>query len=65
MVDPDLIGDFSQPFALPLTSGDHTDLKSVSCETLAALLRGEYDDSIGEFKVGNTLSYNSKAKRKL
>ncbi|OWR50031.1 cell division cycle 25 [Danaus plexippus plexippus] len=51
VVDPDLIGDFSQPFALPLTSGDHTDLKSVSCETLAALLRGEYDESIGEFKV--------------
>ncbi|XP_060808412.1 M-phase inducer phosphatase isoform X2 [Amyelois transitella] len=51
MVEPDLIGDFSQPFALPLTSGDHSDLKSISCDTLAALLRGGYDDCIGQFQV--------------
>ncbi|XP_037297569.1 M-phase inducer phosphatase isoform X2 [Manduca sexta] len=49
--EPDLIGDFSLPFALPLTSGEHSDLKSISCETLAGLLRGEYEDSISEFQV--------------
>ncbi|XP_075989876.1 uncharacterized protein LOC142985534 isoform X2 [Anticarsia gemmatalis] len=51
IVNPDLIGDFSVPYALPLTSGDHSDLKSISCDTLASLLRGEYDDTISEFKV--------------
>ncbi|CAH2083272.1 unnamed protein product [Euphydryas editha] len=49
--EPDLIGDFSLPFALPLTIGDHSDLKSISCETLASLLRGEYTDSINDFQV--------------
>ncbi|CAB3258070.1 unnamed protein product [Arctia plantaginis] len=48
---PDLIGDFSVPFALPLTDGDHCDLKSISCETLAKLLKGEFTDTIGSFQV--------------
>ncbi|XP_050360078.1 M-phase inducer phosphatase 3-like isoform X2 [Nymphalis io] len=51
VVDPDLIGDFSLPFALPLTSGDHTDLKSISCDTLASLIRGDYHESINDFQV--------------
>ncbi|XP_052748351.1 M-phase inducer phosphatase-like isoform X2 [Galleria mellonella] len=51
VVEPDLIGDFSVPFALPLTSGDHSDLKSISCDTLAALLRGDFDDCISEYQV--------------
>ncbi|XP_072946719.1 uncharacterized protein [Epargyreus clarus] len=50
-VDPDLIGDFSLPFALPLTSGDHSDLKSISCDTLASLLKGDFTDSISDFQV--------------
>ncbi|CAH2243334.1 jg15533, partial [Pararge aegeria aegeria] len=49
--EPGLIGDFTQPFALPLTSGDHTDLNSISCDTLAGLLRGDYAESISEFQV--------------
>ncbi|XP_023940794.2 uncharacterized protein LOC112047786 [Bicyclus anynana] len=49
--EPSLIGDFTLPFALPLTSGDHTDLKSISCDTLAGLLRGDYSESISEFQV--------------
>nr|XP_026498853.1 M-phase inducer phosphatase-like isoform X1 [Vanessa tameamea] len=51
VVEPDLIGDFSLPFALPLTHGDHTDLKSISCDTLASLLHGDYNDSINDFQV--------------
>ncbi|XP_013163476.1 PREDICTED: M-phase inducer phosphatase 1-B-like isoform X3 [Papilio xuthus] len=51
VLEPDLIGDFSLPFALPLTSGDHADLKSISCDTLAALLQGEFDDSISQYQV--------------
>ncbi|XP_073966194.1 uncharacterized protein isoform X2 [Choristoneura fumiferana] len=50
-VNPDLIGDFSQPFALPLTSGNHSDLKSISCDTLATLLRGGFEDSVEDFQV--------------
>ncbi|CAG4952878.1 unnamed protein product [Parnassius apollo] len=50
-VDPDLIGDFSLPFALPLTCGNHSDLKSISCDTLANLLRGDFEHSIGDFQV--------------
>ncbi|CAG4974699.1 unnamed protein product [Colias eurytheme] len=49
--EPDLIGDFSLPFALPLTSGDHVDLKSISCDTLAALIRGEYHDTVHDYQV--------------
>ncbi|XP_045782952.1 uncharacterized protein LOC123879342 isoform X2 [Maniola jurtina] len=49
--EPDLIGDFTLPFALPLTSGEHADLSSISCDTLAGLLRGEFVDSISEFQV--------------
>ncbi|KAJ2942425.1 hypothetical protein O0L34_g16029 [Tuta absoluta] len=49
--EPDLIGDFSLPYCLPLIGGDHSDLKSISCDTLAALIRGEFEDSVEEFKV--------------
>ncbi|XP_014358549.2 M-phase inducer phosphatase 1-B isoform X1 [Papilio machaon] len=51
VLEPDLIGDFSLPFALPLTNGDHADLKSISCDTLAALLRGEFHTSISQYQV--------------
>lgn len=50
-IEPDLIGDFSQPFALPLISGDHSDLKSISCDTLAELIRGAYQSSISDYQV--------------
>ncbi|XP_069364457.1 uncharacterized protein [Maniola hyperantus] len=49
--EPGLIGDFTLPFALPLTSGEHADLSSISCDTLAGLLRGDFVDSINEFQV--------------
>lgn len=49
--DPTLIGDFSKPFCLPIIEGKHTDLKSISADTMAALLRGEFSDSVASFKV--------------
>ncbi|XP_063372001.1 uncharacterized protein LOC134660205 [Cydia amplana] len=49
-VNPDLIGDFSQPFALPLTRGSHSDLKSISCDTLAGLIRGDFQN-VTEYQV--------------
>lgn len=49
--DPNLIGDFSRPFCLPLVEGRHTDLKSISAETMRKLLLGDYDDSVASYKV--------------
>ncbi|XP_014260495.1 M-phase inducer phosphatase-like isoform X2 [Cimex lectularius] len=47
----DLIGNFSKPFALPLTPGKHQDLKSITCETLAHLINGKYEDTVASFKI--------------
>ncbi|KAK9508731.1 hypothetical protein O3M35_006219 [Rhynocoris fuscipes] len=47
----ELIGDFSRPFALPLMSGKHQDLKTISAETLAKLINGGFDDTIESFKI--------------
>ena len=49
--DADLTGDFSKACILPLASGHHEDLKSISPATLAGLIRGEFDDSIGSFTI--------------
>ena len=49
--DPDLIGDFSLPYALPVCSGKHSDLKTISPETLAALLRGQYNKTIDSHTI--------------
>ncbi|XP_017843486.2 cdc25-like protein phosphatase twine [Drosophila busckii] len=42
--EPDLIGDLSKPCALPvmLNGLRHRDLKTISCDTLARLMRGEF-----------------------
>ncbi|KAJ8981465.1 hypothetical protein NQ317_006991 [Molorchus minor] len=49
--EPDLIGDFSKNFSLPLTASRHQDLKAISPATLAQVMRGEYYDMIASFKV--------------
>lgn len=52
MTNPDLIGDFSKPFCLPLLEGGrHKDLKSISVHTMAKLVRGSYNDSVASFKI--------------
>ena len=40
---PDLVGDMSRTYCLPLCKSKHDDLKGIAPETLAAVLRGEYD----------------------
>ncbi|XP_017072222.1 cdc25-like protein phosphatase twine [Drosophila eugracilis] len=47
--EPQLIGDLSKPCALPclVTGIRHRDLKTISCETLARLIQGEYDQQLG------------------
>ncbi|XP_003705916.3 uncharacterized protein LOC100882817 isoform X2 [Megachile rotundata] len=49
--DTDLTGDFSKPCVLPLAIGHHEDLKSISVDTLAGLIRGEFNDRIGSFQI--------------
>lgn len=48
---PDLIGDFSKPFILPLVSGRHSDLKSISSDTVAKLLSGEFAESVANYTI--------------
>lgn len=49
--EPNLIGDFSRPFCLPIIEGRHTDLKSISAGTMRNLMLGAFDDSVASFKV--------------
>lgn len=49
--EPNLIGDCSLPFCLPLIEGRHTDLKSITASTMRKLLNGEYDESIASYKI--------------
>lgn len=51
VTDTDLTGDFSKPCVLPLAVGHHEDLKSISVDTLAALIRGEFNDRINSFEI--------------
>ncbi|XP_012523989.2 M-phase inducer phosphatase isoform X2 [Monomorium pharaonis] len=51
ITDTDLIGDFSKPCILPLTSGIHPDLKTITSDTLAALLRGEFADRVDSYSI--------------
>ncbi|EFA12824.1 M-phase inducer phosphatase [Tribolium castaneum] len=50
-VEPDLIGDFSKTFCLPLTQGRHQDLKCITADTLAKLIRGDFSGNVASYKV--------------
>ncbi|XP_016962241.1 cdc25-like protein phosphatase twine [Drosophila biarmipes] len=47
--EPELIGDLSKPCTLPclVTGVRHRDLKTISSETLARLIQGEFDQQLG------------------
>ncbi|XP_011181847.2 M-phase inducer phosphatase [Zeugodacus cucurbitae] len=49
--EPDLIGDFSKPYVLPLMDGRHRDLKSISCDTMARLLRGDFNHVVANYRI--------------
>lgn len=52
VTDNDLIGDFSKPCILPLIPNPiHSDLKTITSHTLAALLRGEFADRIASYTI--------------
>ena len=44
--DHNLIGDFTRPYLLPIALGKHSDLKTISPETLASLIQGNFKDVI-------------------
>lgn len=47
-----LTGDLSRPIALPtIPFGKHTDLPSISHDTLADLIEGRYKDTINSYKI--------------
>ncbi|XP_076372090.1 M-phase inducer phosphatase-like isoform X2 [Tachypleus tridentatus] len=49
--EPDLIGDFSKPYVLPLIQGKNEDLRSISPDTVVNLLNGEYSHAIDSYVI--------------
>uniref|UniRef100_T1IX00 M-phase inducer phosphatase n=1 Tax=Strigamia maritima TaxID=126957 RepID=T1IX00_STRMM len=49
--NPDLIGDFTRPYVLPLIAGKHEDLKSISSETMVRVLNGDFTSQIKKHVV--------------
>ncbi|XP_078331094.1 M-phase inducer phosphatase-like [Crassostrea virginica] len=49
--EENLIGDGSQKCALPTIWGKHSDLKTITADTVADLLSGRYDDVISSFRL--------------
>ncbi|XP_057381883.1 M-phase inducer phosphatase 2-like isoform X1 [Daphnia carinata] len=49
--EPDLIGDFTRPFALPLTAGKHQDLKCITPQTLVDLINGKFQDYVEKYTI--------------
>lgn len=48
----DLIGDFSKPWLLPtLESSKHPDLKSISVDTLAEVVKGKYSSQMASCRI--------------
>ncbi|XP_071448865.1 M-phase inducer phosphatase-like isoform X2 [Hetaerina americana] len=50
-LDPDLIGDFTRPYSLPLIPGRHQDLKTITSDTLAGLLHGKFGDCVDSYSI--------------
>ncbi|XP_013781689.1 M-phase inducer phosphatase 1-B-like [Limulus polyphemus] len=50
-LNPNLIGDFSKPFALPLVEGKCRELKNISPDTMAQLITGHYDNVINKYTI--------------
>ena len=45
------IADGSRDYVLPTIAGKHSDLKSISVDTMAQLVRGTYSDEVAEYTV--------------
>ncbi|XP_017845313.1 M-phase inducer phosphatase [Drosophila busckii] len=49
--EPELIGDLSKTYALPLMDGRHRDLKSISSNTVARLLNGDFEHQVASYRI--------------
>jgi len=49
--EPDLIGDFTRPFVLPLVAGKHQDLKCITPQTLYDLMNGKFKNHVENFTI--------------
>ncbi|XP_052873230.1 M-phase inducer phosphatase-like [Anopheles cruzii] len=49
--EPDLIGDCTVPYILPMVNGRHQDLKYISDETMARLLHGEFGQQVASYEI--------------
>ncbi|XP_058063496.1 M-phase inducer phosphatase-like [Anopheles bellator] len=49
--DPNLIGDYSVPYILPWMNGKHEDLRYISGETVALLLKGEFRQQVASYEI--------------
>ncbi|VDI63911.1 M-phase inducer phosphatase [Mytilus galloprovincialis] len=47
----DFIADGSRIHTLPTVTGKHSDLKSITSQTLADVVNGDYDDVISDYKI--------------
>ena len=48
----ELTGDFSNPLCLPtVLDSRHPDITSITPDTMARLIRGDFDDRVGSFKI--------------
>ena len=49
--DEETIGDFSKPYCLPTISGKHSDLQSISSETVSRLINNDFSDTVSDFTI--------------
>ena len=49
--EDNLISDFSKSYCLPTITGKHSDMKSISPETMAHLVRGDFSETVGNFQI--------------
>ena len=49
--EDNLISDFSKPYCLPTITGKHSDMKSISPETMARLVKNDFSETVGNFQI--------------
>ena len=49
--EDNMISDFSKSYCLPTITGKHSDMKSISPETMAHLVRGDVSETVGNFQI--------------
>ena len=49
--EDNMISDFSKSYSLPTITGKHSDLKSISPEIMACLVRGDFSDTVGSCQI--------------